>query len=132
MKRLVIALFAAPLVLACEDSGPVPFGDYHVSGGSGGDGGSSGANGSGGYGGSSGYGGGYGGSSGCKGGPGTSCSITSDCCQVDPNGDVCVGNPIYQCAARCSASSDCAGYCCVQLDNGQGACISGGGYPCLP
>jgi hypothetical protein len=68
----------------------------------------------------------------CKGGVGTACSQSSDCCQVDSNGDVCVGNPLYQCAAACTASYQCSSNCCVALQGGGGACIKNSSYPCLP
>ena len=129
--KLPVLAFAALSLAACEDSGPVPFGGYGLSGGSSGSAGSSGYGGSAG----SGYGGSGGdsGSGGCKGGSGTTCTAHSDCCQVDTYGDICVGEPVYQCAAKCTASAQCAGNCCVQL-TGQsyGACVSGSGFSCLP
>ena len=129
--KLPVLAFAALSLVACEDSGPVPFGDYGLSGGSSGSAGSSGYGGSAG----SGYGGsgGYSGSGGCKGGSGTTCTAHSDCCQVHVNGDLCVGEPVYQCAAKCTASDQCAGNCCVQLAGlSYGACVSGSGFTCLP
>lgn len=127
--KLPVLAFAALSLAACEDSGPVPFGGYGLSGGSSGSAGTSGSGGGSGYGGS----GGYAGSGGCKGGPGTSCNAHDDCCQVSPNGNICVGSPIYKCASVCNMSSECENNCCVQLDGvSYGACITGSGLTCLP
>lgn len=68
----------------------------------------------------------------CKGGVGTPCTTQGDCCQVDTNGDVCVGAPLNACTAACTTSSECESHCCVQLQDGNGACISNSTYPCLP
>jgi hypothetical protein len=71
-------------------------------------------------------------SGGCLGGAGTACTEQLQCCQDDPNGDVCVGSPINLCAAKCTTSSQCEANCCVSLQGGGGACLGGAGYTCLP
>ena len=151
MNRVLVSLFVLTLV-GCVDSGPVPFSTgklftggsgNKVLGGSGGQGGSGGYGGS--YGGSGGYGGSYGGSGGYGGGGyggsggggclsvGQSCSVNSDCCQTSSYGNTCIGDPIYQCAAKCYQSADCADFCCVQLTGvSYGACMKNSSYPCLP
>lgn len=113
------------------------YGGGSGSGGGSGYGGASGYGGGSGYGGTGygggGYGGGYGGGGGCV-GVGQSCTTGNDCCQTSTYGDTCLLDPIYQCAAICYQSSYCAPpSCCVQLkDVAYGACISGGGYTCMP
>jgi hypothetical protein len=146
VKRTLFAL-GTLAVIGCVDSGPVPFSTGKLftggkggfqAGGSGGGGGSYG--GAGGYGGSGGQGGSYGGAGGYGGSGGgscsnvgQSCSASSQCCQTDYNGDTCVGDPIYQCAAICYSSSECAANCCVQLTGvPYGACLVNSTYPCMP
>jgi hypothetical protein len=77
--------------------------------------------------------GGSGGSGGsCHGGPGTACTVSGDCCQVDTNGDTCVGSGINQCAAICYASNQCGSNCCVSLkDLSYGACLKNTAYECM-